>query len=150
VTTIAYRNGIMAADSGGWHGDVGVTGACKLVKGRDGSLYGVTGSAAQCREFLEWARYEEAIDRRPKPKPVGEDRSSFQVLWVQNWGTIRPLIRIICHEGVEEYDMEYFAIGAGDSVAMGAMWAGASAEDAVRAAIAHGSSSFGEVKTIGH
>jgi hypothetical protein len=143
MTVVAYRDGVMASDSGAWMGDASHGWAEKLARGMGGALYGVAGRAAQCEEFLAWVR---AGERGEHPTPAPTDNgSSFIVLVSQRDGTVE----VITAHGRERYrDAPYFAIGAGAPTAFGALHAGATAEGAIAAAIEHGSNAHGSIRSI--
>lgn len=144
MTTIAYRDGVMAADSGAWHNSASHAWANKLARGPDGTLFGCAGSAAEAEAFLCWVRAGYEGDM-PKPRAKDED-SSFIVLRVPVGGPVELLTAF----GTERYDAPYFAIGSGAETALGALFVGASAERAIEAAKEHASGAFGEVRTISH
>lgn len=145
MTTIAYRDGIMAADSGCWIGDARHGWGEKLVKGKDGTLYGLSGDTAACCEFMGWA--ESGEGEMPRPVRRDDDRNSFIALAVSPGGPIR----LLTAGGWERFPAApYYAIGASLEVALGALWHGATAVDAIKAALAHGSGAFGEVQVIRH
>ncbi|WP_420961081.1 hypothetical protein [Brucella sp. IR073] len=146
MTTIAYRDGIMAADSGCWAGDASHGWAEKIAKGPDGVLYGTSGRAAKCFSFLDWVRggYQGA---RPEPAATSDAESDFIVLMA----TAGRGVRVLTAFGEEHYpEAPYFAIGGGSVAAFGALYAGASAQVAIEAAIEHGTSAFGRVRCITH
>lgn len=143
MTTIAYRDNTMAADSGSWAGDASHGWAVKIAKGPDGTLYGVAGNAAEAIGFLDWVRGG-CIGAQPLPRRKGDDDSSFIVLAASAAGPVR----IITAYGEEKYDAPYYAIGAAACCALGAMFVGAGAEQAIAAAIEHGSGAFGAVRSI--
>jgi len=145
MTTIAYREGIMAADSGVWFGDGLAPWARKLVRDGEGTLYGVCGNAGQAQAFIEWVEAG-SHGERPTADKVEEDRSSYLVMKVTRGGPIR----ILTAYGCEVYDAPYFAIGAGNAGALSAMFCGASAIRAIEAAIAHAGGAIGPVQHIGH
>lgn len=143
MTTIAYRDGVMAADSGCWNGDACHGWAEKLAKGPDGTLYGVSGDAAGCEGFLQWVRGGCKGDH-PKPEKQGDKDSAFIVL------IARPgeKLALLTCGGEERYAAPYFAIGAGAPAAFGALFMGATAKLAIKAAKTHGYGAFGKVRTI--
>ncbi len=154
MTTIAYAKGVMAADTGSWAGDASVSGVNKIVRGVDGTLYGVSGSMALCQRFLRdierhGVKYSDNLGldvglRLPCRHP--ESGSDFIVLVATKDGKIR----VLCADGIEEYDLPYFAIGAGSVTAFGALFVGGSAEDAIRATLEHGSGAHGGVMSLRH
>lgn len=148
MTTIAYRDGIMASDSGSWAGEAAHGWARKLARGTDGTLYGVAGNAAQCEGYLQWVDDGCAGDA-PKPDKEGPDGhdSSFIVLKASPKG----MIELVTVKGVERYmNVPYYAIGAGAATAFGALFVGASAEVAIEAAKEHGAGAFGRVQVVQH
>lgn len=146
MTTIAYRSGTMAADSGAKFNDTFYNGARKLTRGKDGTLYGVSGNAAQCCDFLRWID-EGETGELPKPDKDTDSTSSFIVLAVSPGGPVR----LITAYGTEMYrDGGYQAIGYDCAIAYGALYAGATAEQAIAAAVEHGTGTSGKVQTISH
>jgi hypothetical protein len=145
MTTIAYRNGVMAAESGVWIGDAAFPWARKLAKGNDGTLYGVSGSGTDAAAFLKWIEDGEE-GPMPRGRPIG-DEMSIVILKVPLIGPISSINAI----GEEVYpDAPYIAWGAGATVALGAMFAGADAETAIKAALTHSSGAIGRVQSIFH
>lgn len=147
MTTIAFRDGVMASDSGSWSGDASHGWARKVAQGPDGTLYGTAGNAAECGEFLNWVDGG-CVGERPKPETtnVEKNESSFIVL------IARPGARIglLTAKGEERYDAPYYAIGIGAPVAFGALFMGATAEQAIEAAKEHGAGAFGRVQSMRH
>lgn len=143
MTTIAYRDGMMAADSGCWIGSAHHTWTRKVALAPDGSLWGATGNAAECAALIRWAETGEG--EMPSPRQVSEGNSSFHAL------TVSPLggVRLLTAHGFEEMPgAPYFAIGAGGEAAFGALYMGATAEQAVAAAIAHASGASAPVQVV--
>lgn len=146
MTTIAYRDGVMAADSGSWMGDASFPWARKLVRGSDGTLYGVCGDAAQANGFIEWVEGG-CSGERPAAEKTDQNGSSYLVLVA---APRSGRVKVLTARGIEAYEAPYFAIGAGNVGALCAMHAGASAEDAIRAAIVHAPGAEGPVQAIKH
>lgn len=145
MTTIAYRDGVMAADSGGWIGDTVHPWTQKLAKGKDGSLWGASGTAAEIFAFLD--AVVESGDPRdwPRPNRGADGGASFIALRAARDGTLS----LWGPDGVERFPgARYFAIGSGRDVAFGALWAGASYEDAIKAAATHSTGAILPVRTI--
>ncbi|MFC3074936.1 hypothetical protein [Shinella pollutisoli] len=144
MSIIAYRNGVIAADTGGWVGDAKHPFSRKITIGADGTLYGTIGHAPECARFIEWVE-----TGRPGPMPMAEklpgQESSFVVMVVSPGG----LISLISAWGEEPlYTADYFAIGGAAAVALGALHAGADAYGAVQAAIVHSSSATGSIHRL--
>jgi ATP-dependent HslUV protease subunit HslV len=145
MSTIAYRDGVMAADTGSWHAGVKHDFALKIATGPDGTLYGAVGDAAQCSAVMRWV-HEGCVGPMPEAERTENRGSSFTVMAVPPNG----MISLISAYGTEAYPAPYFAIGGGAEVAFGALHAGADAADAIRAAIDHSEYATGFVRLIEH
>lgn len=133
MTCLAYRNGTLAADTQITCGDMIYPGkAIKIARRDDGVLVGGSGAGGYCDAFIEWVLSGEdgeppEIQSSPDGHPMSEG-----VL-------IRPngTLEIFTDTGVLMMKPDYWAAGTGAPFALGAMHAGASAEQAVEAAAAH-------------
>lgn len=130
MTCIAYRNGVLAADG------AMVTGGCiigttvKISRNKKGDLCGAAGEATFNGDFLRWFKNGE------KGKfPVGIDThdNCDRAVIFRAAGTIEV------YEGKGHFPItaEYYAMGSGRPEALGAMHAGATALEAVQAAVTH-------------
>lgn len=54
MTVIAYRDGVMAADTEASDSIVRVAGVEKVLLGLDGALYGFAGRSSICSEIMAW------------------------------------------------------------------------------------------------
>lgn len=140
MTVIAYRAGIMASDSRLTAGDHIVPGGySKIRRLPDGTLIGGCGTAVGIEALFEWA----VGNRKLKPPKVCK---GGDMLMVSPDGTITQM------EGRYPFTLRdtggYYAQGSGGDVALGAMHQGASAVDAVKAAIAHNAACGGEVQVL--
>jgi ATP-dependent HslUV protease subunit HslV len=141
MTVIAYRDGVMAADTQAEDGVSKVGGAVKVARGSDGSLYGFAGRMALCCGLARWV--EGGCRGERPPMKLGDD--SAVVLEVTSAGEIRAWY----DEGIEDYpNAEYMAIGSGSGVALGAMFAGADAETAASAGAAHAPGCGGPIMAV--
>jgi len=122
VTTIAYRDGIMAADSSTYiHG-----GACRLPgavkkiwRMKNGAVMGPAGSYRDSHALMRWFEKGEKDD----PPSTGEVTALI----------ISADRRVILVDGeaYREVAAPFYAIGSGADAALGAMYAGASAAEAI-------------------
>ena len=142
MTVIVYRDGVMAADTAGWDydGHVIKSNRKKIVRLRGmihaGSLF------AACGE-LENA---EALIEKLNGGDIGDytiDDNGFCAIEVLPHGTI---LRYLKKMRPVAFEQPFIAIGANESFLYGALYAGASAEDAVRLAIRHTDSAGGDVQ----
>lgn len=138
MTIIAYKDGIIAADSATFSGQTIINqSTMKIAKSKKGILGGATGSSTFCQSFRDW------IMRECKGK-VTFPKDDFGIIsrpgatGVEAWD----------ENGVCYYQDAYHAIGAGDDFALGVMWAGGSAIDAVKAAIHHSAFCSGTVNWL--
>lgn len=124
MTTIAYRNGILAADGQAMNGEWIQTGSVrKLHRLSNGSVCGVTGEFTKGLSFLNWLDGD-----RENPRPEMGD--AWRVIELQSDGTL------LVHEagGTFEPDIEFCAWGSGAPPANAAMIMGADATRAVEVA----------------
>ena len=133
MTTIAYKDGVMAADSGSWIGDLVANGVVKVARGADGSLYGVTGYAGPCSGFIRWVNGgEKGAMPEPQETDIKDNASTFIVLIARPDGEVQ----ILSAYGVEDCGkLPFMAVGAGCVGAMCAMAVGASPQRAVQTVI---------------
>ena len=141
MTTIAYRNGTLAADSLVTAGSriVTSTNATKIVRLSDGRLLGHCGQMRHMKPLV--AYLEGKSDRYPD---MEKDATAI---------VVHPDGRVELHFGRHpdeafEEQAEFYAIGSGAELALGAMAVGASAVDAVHAAIRFDTCSGGDVKHL--
>lgn len=130
MTTIAYRDGVLAADSRAYSGDKTPIGSkTKIHRLADGSLLGVStrdvGGDAVIRAWVEAGC--------PAPQSGDLRPSEFDALRIMPTGEVYYACGNLAWTG--PLSAEYFAIGSGDQFALGAMAMGATAEEAVQAAI---------------
>lgn len=127
----------MAADTGVWQGDLVVGSTTKIHRLKDGRLYAGAGDRSltyACRQWL--------MGEADKPSPVSDD-NRFGALILATTGVWRvdhnfELYPSATHDFVVE--------GAHSEFLLGAMAAGASAEEAVRLAIIYGEYAAGKVQ----
>lgn len=128
MTTIAYRNGCIAADSAsfaGWSRN----GTCrKIARNAAGDLAGVCGSATYMGEFLRWF---EGNEDGPPPEARVEDGGADAALIIRRDGQATQFEK----GGSFNLSGDWFALGSGGPEARGALQVGAEAIQAVQAAI---------------
>lgn len=130
MTIIAYRDGVMAADSKGSRNGAWAGYSIKIVKrAHDGALCGADGNANLAAAFRRWFLAGENPDSRPKLS--GDDNANAGALIVRPDGSMEE------HDanGWHATSGPFYAIGSGSPEALGAMAAGADARRAVEIAI---------------
>lgn len=141
MTTIAYRDGVLAADTRGTSGDTIINRVIKIAKvGK--VLAGTCGTSSLAREFRAWLGAGAKGEPPANPHPANAEWSY--------WALVVTPDRVwqFQESGVVEVLTPYTAMGSGRDFALGAMAHGATAEQAVRAAIAHDSASGGEITVL--
>jgi len=142
ITTIAYKDGILAVDSavtgsGKYFGSV-----MKAVNG-DGWAASVAGSismnGAMAHEIAACV-----LDFAPPPGGLKFLKSDIEILFVNKHGHIYSC----WNEGCTKIDTDFYALGSGEAVAIGAMAAGATAEEAVTIACKYDIATRGPVHVL--
>jgi hypothetical protein len=150
VTIICVKDGAIAADGACWYGGVKAEfSKLKIVRSRDGALGGSVGDASYTEFFRVWfagtgAREERGYYRsKDDPLVIGKDeKREFRAMWLEPDGDV-----IVLESDGRPYlaGRESHAIGAAQEMAMGAMYAGASAERAVRICVERSDAAGGDV-----
>jgi len=133
MTVIACRNGVMATDSAVSQGEIIVGHRNKIIRLHDGSLLATAGDSSLSWVCRDW------LNGDHRPQPVGE--LDFAALWLSPKGLFRIDHRFFAFPDLGEFAAE----GAHDEFVLGAMAAGASAEEAVGLAIRYCRRAGGEV-----
>ena len=119
----------MASDTGLFSGNIITSlNRKKIIRTPDGCLVASSGDASVGQEFKAWA----CGDRSAKFKPTSS--ASFTGVLVTPDGIISEYYKDSLPVVI---DTPYYATGAGMEIGLGAMIAGASAEEAVNACIKH-------------
>lgn len=150
MTIICVRDGIMAADSAVWSGDVVVGHAIKILRGRGNALIGCAGAFAATKRFRDWwadvgpysARY--GIETF---LPNASEDSGFAALVLDPDGVL-----YFDEKGnvIDESGFPFSVTGDDTAIAIatGAMCAGASAAEAVEICIKRASYARGTVQVM--
>lgn len=141
MTVIAYRDGILAADSKIVEDDVNCGEVEKIVKCPDGSLAGACGNYSYLCDFLEWAKMEDRDEYDP-PKWIDRD-CDYGLLILPNGEA-----HCYYYKSHKVWVNKFIAMGSGQSVALGAFYMGATAEQAVEAAIRYNNYCGGPILTL--
>lgn len=142
MTVIACKDGLMAADSGVWHGEVWMPCKTKLRRLPDGSIVGAAGWKPVFEEWISW--YEAGADPGKQP-PAPKDDNDLDVI------ILNP-DRTIWNMGFGKLwrnEWPIAAAGSHSEFVLGALLAGMSAPDAVALAIAHLSRARGPMTSMG-
>ena len=141
MTTIAYRDGILAAGTLCTINN-SIEGRVVKIARRGPIMAGAAGSAPMCRAFLDWFKAGMQGEAPATQHPVSSD-------W-NYWGLIVTPDRLVTlmASGWMSHRAPYYAMGSGAEYALGAMAAGATAAEAVEAAMRHDTRTGGEVTVL--
>jgi hypothetical protein len=140
LTTIAYRDGILAADSLVTSDGIRTSTIVKLARReKDGTLFGACGRASLIRAAREWFLRGEPPEDRIKIK---DNEAQFIIVRpnndVETWD----------ESGSSDDAAPFHALGSGRDIALGAMAAGASAIEAVRIAAKFDTGTGGPIRHV--
>lgn len=139
MTAIAYRNRVLAGDSLTEWSDVDIKelSDIKVVKEAN-HLIGMAGDKCPpMSHFVKWyfGNRKRPMSKKYKFVAVVVKPDAVVEIWDESFD-------------IDYTTLPYFAIGSGTGVCMGAMWKGASAEEAVQAAIDHAPGVGGHVTVV--
>jgi 20S proteasome alpha/beta subunit len=138
MTTIAYRGGVLASDSRVSDGDTVLPGhERKIFRLPDGCLFAASGSSEGSEMLLR-------AMRRGSPLPKLRGDRAVDALMVT------PAGHLFQFEGTiwARCRAPYYAIGSGSDFALGALFQGATAVEAVRAGMKFDAFSGGKVQVL--
>lgn len=141
MTTIAYRDGVLAADTIMTSGGVLIGECAKIVRRADGDMAGGAGDATFLAAFRDWFMGGET-----EPLPELKEGDT----WMDRAAVFRRdgWIEVFEPRGKFDVRARYYAMGSGKEAALGAMFAGADAVTAVMAAIEHDPHTGGGVTVL--
>jgi hypothetical protein len=134
LTVLACRDGVLAADTTEWHGDIRLNDASKVYRLSDGRLFAAYGFKHIIEACAKWLS-----DGGEQPPDQGEDDFGGIILAPDGVFWVSEKFAIFKQNG------PFHAGGAHEEFLYGAMAAGASAVDAVRLAIKYCRDAGGEV-----
>lgn len=135
MTTIVCNRTSMAADKRVTGGPMFKT--TKIFR-INGSLIGFCGSLEASLQFVEWRR-------TPDTKPEFGENSSFEALELSADGRLTYWASQLVAMAIED---DFYAIGSGASLALGAMAMGASPKRAISVAALYDSGTGSDVQTL--
>jgi hypothetical protein len=145
MTTVAFRDGVMAADSRGNDEHVGIVPIPKVfkkkIKGKE-YIFGVAGYWEAAMMFIEWYRTRDNALHERLMKLTGDN--DFDVL-------IWDGKKLMCADAFMypvEVTEEYYAIGSGAAHAITAMDCGKSARQAVQMSMKRDPSTGGRIVSM--
>jgi len=148
MSTIAYKNGVMCADSQIFEGGCMLGKVLKIKKiivGENTMLAAAAGYAPSCQKFLEWCETGQSKDIMELKLTLQSD-DDFEGLIVYS----NAPRRFLSYENSMEPTIitaDYYAIGSGRPFALGALAAGATVTQAVHIACKFDIYSGGNLQT---
>lgn len=137
MTTVAYRDGIMASDSSCWEGSTNAHSVKKIWKIKQ-CLVGCSGSLSDINAFVHWVK-------------DGADDADFPKMKHMSAIVVFHTGKVCAYEAGSFHPIhvigKYCATGSGATVALGAMYQGATAVEAIRAARFHNEATAGRIVT---
>lgn len=141
MTTIAYRDGVLAADTQQSYGNLRVMGINKIVKA-GGLLAGATGDAVACKNFLDWVMKGCPESCPPMVWSMDKDWRGTGYIFLDG------MVIEFWPQGSLVHRPAFFAAGSGCDFAMGAMANGADARRAVEIAAEYDKNTGGIVQSL--
>lgn len=126
MTTVVYRDGVLAADSLVTLGETKAHGNMRKISRIHDHLVGIAGGVADCDEFIQWCKAGGAETGTEPPK------GQYGAIVVQPNGKVLEFECGRCLPRMSK--TKFYAIGSGAPYALAAMYAGASAVEAVKIA----------------
>ncbi|WP_336802468.1 hypothetical protein [Kaistia sp. MMO-174] len=137
MTTIAYRDGVLAADSLISSGNARAGQAQKIAT-CGSTMGGTSGSIEACHRFVQWIEAGAEGDCPELGDSDGILVRGSQTFYVGSKGVLVP------------FEAEFAAVGSGEKFALGAMAMGATAERAVEVARELDVHTGGQIVTLRH
>lgn len=138
MTTVVYRDGVLASDSRVTEGSM-ISPGCvpKVRRLPDGNLIGWCGELSKASSLIDYLT-------DPDNAEPFTSKKGLTAFILTNKG------KILQYEGSDwfEFKQPYIALGSGKDYAYGALAMGASAKEAVKAAIKFDTGSGGRIKTL--
>jgi ATP-dependent HslUV protease subunit HslV len=130
MTAIAYRDGVLAADSGVWDGNLLAGTVRKVHRLEDGRLYAASGREVDVQACRNWLN---GADPERRPPPVDRETGFSALIVGAEVLAIARDMRIYTPPAAR-----FYALGCHYEFLLGAMAAGASAAEAVNLACRYG------------
>ena len=147
MTTVAYRSGMIAADTGMTVGGLVVGSMTKIARRADGTLAGICGTAGFSHAFLKWFIGGEDPTDCPQPQNDPDSEGMERAIIIR---PDRPNVVEVLEPDHSWFDCHcpYYAMGSGREIALGCMWKGGDPQEAVSAALTHDTATFGNVEHL--
>ena len=143
MTTIAFRDGVMAADTMA-HSSEKLCRSKKLFRVSNGEVIGFSGVWIDGKLFVDW--YDKGADRDEPPpwRTQGDEKVNFNALVLTADGIYEWSYELVADRVLDDF----WAIGTGSSAALAAMRCGRNAQEAIYIAMQIDPYTGGEVETM--
>ena len=143
MTTIAVRDGVMAADTMG-HSSEKLCRSKKLFRVSNGDVIGFSGVWIDGKLFIDW--YDKGADRDMPPpwRTQGDEKVNFNALVLTADGIYEWSWELVADRVLDDF----WAIGSGSPAALAAMHCGRNAQEAVYIAMEIDPYTGGDVETM--
>ena len=146
MTTIVFREGVMAADSNVFWGDCNIGKFQKIYDLKEEKkVVGFSGATINCDMFLRFLRGEEFNKELLSNQ---EDELYFRAMVYDKVEKTIGIYDSYCYEYPDCHEAPYYALGSGKEFALGAMASGSNAREAVEIASMFDKSTGGEVVVV--
>lgn len=136
MTTIAYKDGILAADSAVTYSGTYQGSTRKIFASKQGGL------VAACGDLTALAVVKRWVEEKHCKGDIPETSAEYSALWVKPNGEVY----VVEHREAVKIDAPFIANGSGADIATGAMAFGATADQAVHIAACFDTSSAAPIQ----
>lgn len=141
ITIVVYKDGVLVSDSLTCKGPQAFGSVRKIVKNKDGVMVGGAGTTAEVNMLLDW--YIDEDEEKPPLQALG--LKDFEGIIIEPDGKVYLLDDTIYPFHIKQ---PCYALGSGADMAYGAMFAGASAEEAVKICIKNSAGCGGKIQKL--
>jgi hypothetical protein len=131
MTVVVYRAGVMAADDLVWNMSNVITGRTpKITRLPDGGLLSASGFSSEIQQVTDWI----AAGCPVGCKPEITDPQRFNGIWVKPSGQVVKM----SHDLIDQkLAADFYCLSCAHDFTLGCLYAGATAEEAVRLTLRH-------------
>lgn len=140
MTTIVYKDGILACDSQVTTNSEVIIGYCNKIQEFDNEVICGSGSTTAIKQFIDWHRRGD--DPEKKPTLLGDGCVCFVI----DKKTLE--LKRYCDCWYDSIGASFYVTGSGMEIAIGALEMGATAEEAIKAACKYDTGTGGEVHVL--
>lgn len=136
MTTFAYKDGVLASDSGVVCAGTYQGSTRKIFSSKQGGMVAVSGDLAALATFKRW------VEEKHCKGDVPVTDAAYSAIWIKPNGEVY----VVEGDATVQVDVPFIAGGSGMDLATGAMAAGASPEQAVQIAAMFDTGTHGPIQ----